>query len=160
MRSKSCFGQKAVAKHSAAGNFVCLTCGKKLKRQRSLELHMRQHTGEKSYRVSPFIHCKYCTWCPRYTFEPVRITLMRIQIQNFTLMRIRIKIFPWFWSGPAFLLRCRSRCGFSLWCGSGSDFPKWCGSGSATLIKTIVCIERKQISIYRWIKFKPSLHLF
>ncbi len=53
VRSKSCSGQKAVAKHS--GNFVCLTCGKNLKRQRSLELHMRQHTGEKSYRVSPTI---------------------------------------------------------------------------------------------------------
>jgi hypothetical protein len=63
VRSKACFGQKAVAKHSAAGNIVCLNCGKTLKRQRSLQLHMRQHTGEKSYRVSPFIHCKYCTWC-------------------------------------------------------------------------------------------------
>ncbi len=93
VRSKSCSGQKAVAIHSAAGNFVCLTCGKKLKRQRSLELHMRQHTGDKSYHVSPFIHCKYCTWCPPYTFEPVRITLIRIRVRLFTCMQIKMRLF-------------------------------------------------------------------
>ena len=46
-------------KHTVEKNFVCNICGKRLKRQSSLDLHLRQHTGTKNYMVSLFLSSQH-----------------------------------------------------------------------------------------------------